>query len=253
MAEMQDIPGGMNQEVAEQVQAKEKVREILFVTKDTPQQQVLDSDAEGVRIIFEHELGVFHKLPPSIIDQLSHETRVAYHVSEALNAKHDPANDEMQQKLKVMEMRNNRSLFEKQVRSTVQSSVATKKLQAYVGHGFSPMWTRVDKLEERLAKGYQVVRGDDPDCYAGVTPTSKIDPTTGKKDGGIYEIRSRPGEPELILMRIPNDMRKKMLDDKQEATKRLAAGLDNTGKREIREAGGTPIEGRDELAWQDRK
>jgi hypothetical protein len=243
---MKVLEGGRAVDAAKMVQESEKQREILFVTVDTTMEQVLQSDAEGVRIIFEHEKGVFKVLDDETLKRLSHETKVAYSVSEALNAKHDPENDEMQQRIKIGEMRNRRSQFEREVHTTVQSSLATKKLQAYVGHGFSPFWARPDKIEQRLAQGYEIVANNE-DVYAGVSATSK------DVGAGHFEVRSKPAEPELVLMRVPNDVKAKIMDGKKELATRMQQGLETSGKREIIQAGGRPVDGRDDLPWQDRK
>jgi hypothetical protein len=237
---------------ATEVQKGDDVRKILFVSVDTPLETVIQCDEEGARVVFEHEKGRFLELKDEVLTALSHETRIAYSVSKALNEKDDPENNEFQQRIKVGELRDKRKQFESEIRTTIQSSLATKKLQAFVGNGFSPYWSRPDKVEERLAKGYEIVKPSTKDVYAGVQ-ASKSAMGDAKASDGHFEIRSKPGEPELVLMRIPNDEKKKLMAAKDEAAKRMAEGMTSVGRREIVAAGGRPVDGRDDLPWQDRK
>ena len=252
MATKEVVGGGMTREAAAAVQKASEAREILFVTRDTPFAEVLKCDGEGARVVFEHELEVFKRLEDDELAQLSHETRVGYSVSAALNAKDDPENNEFQQRIKVMAMRDQRSKFEREVHTTAQSSVATKKLQAFVGNGFSPHWARVDKIEQRLAQGYSFADARDENVYAGVT-ASKSATSEERGGNGHYEIRSRTGEPELVLMKVPNDVKADIMRAKDEAAKRLSDSLTSVGRREIVQQGGRPVDGRDDLPWVDRK
>ena len=252
MAKMATVAAEAAAVDAERVQESDKARDILFVSSDTPVEEVLRCDGEGARVVFEHEQGRFLELDDETIGKLGHETKIAYSVSKALHEKDDPENNAFQQRIKIGEMRDRRSAFEAEIRTTQQSSVATKKLQAFVGNGFSPYWSRPDKIEERLARGYEIVKPGDKSVYAGVTASKSA---VGEEKGanGHFEVRSKPGEPELVLMRVPNDTKKRIMAAKDEAAKRMAEGMTSVGRREIIQAGGRPVDGREDLPWQDRK
>jgi hypothetical protein len=239
----------MSVEAAKAVQEAAAQPEIVFVTYEMSDEDVLRYDGEGKRIVFEHEVGVFKRLSEETLGKLSHSTKVGYSVSHALNAKHDPENDEMQQRIKMVAMRNARSEFESRVRSTSQGMNATKKLQAYVGHGFEEKWSRPDKIEQRLAMGYEIVDARRDDVYAGVTATKSV----SDEKTSHFEVRSKPGEAELVLMRIPSELKKKVIADRHAATARQTEAMTSVGKREIVQQGGKPVDGRDDLNWTDRK
>ena len=248
MAKMEDIGPGKGETVTQKVQVVRDSDEILFVQSDTPMSLVLQCEAEGARIVFEHEKGLFKKLSADELIQLGHATRVAYSVSEALNARHDPDNDALQQRLKVVEMRDKRSEFESVVRNTPQGMNATRKLQAFVGSGFSAYWSRGDKVEQRLQQGYEIVDSRKEGVYAGVAATGNAD-----QKASHFETRTKPGEAELILMRVPNERKAEIMAEKAAAAKRMEATMSSVGKREIVAAGGRPVDGRDDLPWSDRR
>jgi len=248
MAGMEDVAEVEVAAASDEVQIKTNSDEILFVSADTPFDRVLECDAEGVRIVFEHEKDLFKPLSAEEVIMLSHDTRVSYSMSKALNARHDPDNDELQQRLKVVEMRDRRSEFEGVVRNTPQSMLATKKLQAFVGNGFSPFWARTDKIEQRLQQGYEIVDARKDGVFAGVAASGNAD-----QKGSHFETRIKPGEAELVLMRVPNERKAEIMAAKQEAAKRQDSAMTSVGKRDLAALGAKAIDGRDDLPWSDRR
>lgn len=217
---------------------KPRVRK--FVNASMTASEVLKCDAEDVELLFEHEKGQFLALSDSDIQKLHHDNRIRYNMSLELNRNHDPERDGHSQRLQVTAANERRKQFEQTVRTTVQSARATKKLQAFVGEGFEPIWSRTDKIEDRLAKGYEIVKPQD-DIYAGVSATD-----------GHYETRVKQGETELVLMRIRKEDKARLLAEKQAAAKRLDESADKSGASELRAMGATLVKEDQGGAWQDR-
>lgn len=224
----------------ETVKNAPKARVRRFVNAGMSPSEVLQCDAEDVELMFEHEQGKFLALSDSDIQKLHHDNRVRYNMSQELNRNHDPERDGQSTRLQVVAANERRKQFEQVVRTTSQSARATKKLQAFVGEGYEPIWSRTDKIEDRLAKGYEIVKPQG-DIYAGVSATD-----------GHYETRVKQGETELVLMRIRREDKAKIMAQKAEAAKRLDMVADTSGASELRAMGATLVKDDQGGAWQDR-
>jgi uncharacterized membrane protein len=232
--------------VAEKVKEVEIQGKKRFVSASDTLQSVLEWDQAGDELIFEHEKGHFFTLSEADIGKLHHLNRVRYHVSAELHEKHDPENDEVQQRLKVVEMNDRRNEFEQTVKSTNQGSRATKKLQAFVGAGYEPFWARTDKIEERLEKGYEIVKPG-PDIYAGVQATE-----AKEQSASHFETRVKPGETELVLMRIRKEKKAQLMQERADKNSRQEQAADQRGRSELRAMGATLVDDKAGANWQDR-
>jgi len=202
--------------------------------------KVIEWDKAGDELYFEHELGRFLALSESDVAKLGHDNRVRYSVSQHLHANENPDSDPVLRRVKVQESNERRKQFEQTVKSTSQSMRATKKLQAFVGEGYEPFWARTDKVEDRMARGYEIVKSGD-DVYAGVSATE-----------GHFETRVKQGEPELVLMRIRKDVKADLKKAQLEAATRLDRAGEQSGASELR-AMGAPLIREDQGGnWQDR-
>lgn len=227
-------------EVAKEVQKVVPVPGKTFVSVVDAVPKVLELDTQGVELFFEHEKGRFLRLADADIKRLHHDNQVRYSMSAALNEKHDPENDALQNKLKVTQANERRRQFESVVKSTSQSARATKKLQAFVGEGYEPRWSRPDKIEERLEKGYEIVEPTS-EVYAGVQATE-----------GHFETRVKPGETEMVLMRVRKDVQAKLKADLAEQARKLDVSADNFGRETLKGMGAKLVDQGQGGAWQDR-
>jgi hypothetical protein len=188
-----------------------------FVKTGESLAKIVDWDKAGDELYFEHELGRFLALSESDVAKLNHDNRVRYSVSQHLHANENPDSDPVLRRVKVVESNERRKQFEQTVKSTSQSMRATKKLQAFVGEGYEAFWARTDKVEDRMARGYEIVKTGD-DVYAGVSATE-----------GHYETRVKQGEPELVLMRIRKETKAELKKAQLEAATRLDRAGEQSG------------------------
>lgn len=237
---MAQIVEDVEKKVVEEVKVQPQVRAKHFVRVGESLANILKWDTAGEELIFEHEKGVFLMLSDSDRAKLSHDNKVRYSMSLQLNAKHDPENDAIQNRLKVIGSNERRKQFEATVKTTSQSARASKKLQAFVGEGYEERWSRPDKIEERLAMGYEIVKPDE-DVYAGVVKTE-----------GHYETRVQPGQTELVLMRVRKERKAEIMKEKDEAAQRLLQASDKSGASELRNMGAALIPEGSGSNWQDR-
>lgn len=202
--------------------------------------KVLEWDKAGEELYFEHEIGRFLALSESDVAKLSHDNRVRYSVSRHLHENENPDADPVLRRVKVGEANARRKQFEQIVKSTSQSMRATKKLQAFVGEGYDAFWARTDKVEDRMARGYEIVQKGE-DVYAGVSATE-----------GHFETRVKQGEPELVLMRISKERKAELAKAQQDAANRLDKASDQSGASELRSMGASLIRENQGGNWQDR-
>lgn len=219
-----------------------------YVSSGDSLEAVIKMDDEGIDLIFESDKGKFMRLTEADIKRLSPQNRRSYFVSKALNDKHDPENDELQRRIKITSANERRKLYERTVSTTSQNARATKKLQAFVGEGYEPYWCRPDKLEDKLEKGYEIVRPAD-DISTGI---SKLKAEGGSDDGNHFETRVRQGETETVLLRISSEKKKKLEAEQHAAADRLVSTSDRAGKSRIRELGGEDVSD-SRVNWQDRQ
>ena len=211
-----------------------------FVRVGEPLSKILEWDKAGDELFFEHEKGVFMSLSDGDIAKLSHDNKVRYGMSRQLNLNSDPENDAFHQRFKVVGANERRKQFEQTVKTTSQSSRATRKLKAFVGEGYDHMWTRPDKIEDRLEKGYQIVKPAD-DVYAGVSATD-----------GHFETRVKQGETELVLMRVSKERKAELAAEKAEKAHRLAVSSETSGASELRGMGAKLVREDQGGNWTDR-
>lgn len=237
MATMEDTK---DVEAVTQVKQGATVRTKHFVKVGESLAKVLQWNEAGDELIFEHEKGRFMALSDSDRQKLSHDNKVRYSMSVQLNAAHDPENDAIQNRLKVVGANERRKEFEATVKTTSQGMRATKKLQAFVGEGYEPFWTRQDKIEDRLERGYQIVKPD-TDVYAGVSATD-----------GHFETRVKPGETELVLMRISKEQKGKNDEIKRQVAERQDKASEKVGESQLRAMGATLVGNDQGSNWADR-
>lgn len=222
-------------------QRTEKAVMKRFVSVESPIEEVIRLNNEGAELYFESERGKFLQLTESQVRELSNDNRVRYGVSLQLHAKSDPENDRIQQRLKILGANSRRKEFEKTVKGTLPSALATKKLQTFVGDGFHSVWTRGDKIESRLELGYEFVKPGD-DVYVGVPATD-----------GHFETKVETGKTELTLMRIPLEKKAEIDRMKKEKADRLLQAGDEAGRSELRALGAKPVTTDDgSINWVDR-
>jgi hypothetical protein len=202
--------------------------------------KIVEWDKSGDELYFEHEIGRFLALSETDVAKLSHDNKVRYSVSRHLHENENPDSDPVLRRVKVMESNERRKKFEQIVKSTSQSMRATKKLQAFVGEGYDAFWARTDKVEDRMARGYEIVKTGD-DVYAGVGATD-----------GHYETRVKQGEPELVLMRISKERKKELKKAQADAANRLEQAGEKSGASELRAMGAPLIRENQGGNWQDR-
>lgn len=222
------------------VQEKAQGKQKHFVDRSVKKDQVLKWDNEGAELIFLHESDKFLELDMMDLNKLNRENKIRYSVSRELNLNERGFRDPELSRVKVVQANERRKQFEQIVKGTSQSARATKKLQAFVGEGFEPFWSRTDKLEDRLANGYEIVKPAD-DMYAGVSATE-----------GHYETRVKQGETELVLMRVSKERKAEIMAAKAEAAQRLDMAGEKSGASELRAMGASLISENQGGVWQDR-
>jgi hypothetical protein len=237
MASIQEANGAPVAPVVKETPTRRSSR---FIRVGEMLAKILEWDKAGDELFFEHEKGVFLALSDSDIAKLSHDNKVRYGMSRQLNQNHDPENDAFHQRFKVVGANERRKEFERTVKTTSQSARATKKLQAFVGEGYEPIWSRTDKIEDRLEKGYEVVKPAD-DIYAGVGATD-----------GHFETRVRQGETELVLMRVSKERKAELARVKADKAKRLDVTGETSGANELRGMGAKLVREEQGGNWQDR-
>jgi hypothetical protein len=202
--------------------------------------KVLEWDKAGEELYFEHDLEKFMALSESDVARLSRDNRVRYSVSKHLNANEHPEGDPVLRRIQVVGANARRKQFEEVVKGTSQSARATKKLQAFVGEGYNAYWSRTDKIEDRLARGYEIVKPGE-DIYAGVSATD-----------GHFETRVKQGETELVLMRVSKEKAEELKKAQQVAAQRFDKAGEQSGASELRAMGATLVGEQQGGNWQDR-
>lgn len=211
-----------------------------FVDTSVSLDEVLKWNEDGAELIFLHEQDKFLEIDQADLNKLNRDNKIRYSVSRELNLNESGFRDPVLSRIKVAEANERRKQFEQIVKGTSQSARATKKLQAFVGEGYEAYWSRTDKLEDRLASGYEVVKPTG-DMYAGVSATE-----------GHFETRVKQGETELVLMRVSKERKKELVAIKAEAAKRLDMAGEKSGASELRGMGATLVGDNQGGAWQDR-
>jgi phage antirepressor YoqD-like protein len=211
-----------------------------FVDTQVPLAQVLKWNEDGDELIFLHETDKFLEIDQMDLNKLNRENKIRYSVSRELNLNERGFRDPDLARVKVTQANERRKQFEQVVKGTSQSARATKKLQAFVGEGFEPFWARADKIEDRLASGYEIVKPA-ADTYAGVSATE-----------GHYETRVKQGETELVLMRVSKERKAELAAAKAEAARRLDMAGEKSGASELRGMGASLISENQGGVWQDR-
>lgn len=232
-------------EAVQEVSAEEK-KSVgrLYVDIDTPVEDVVRLDAEGVDLFFESDKGKFLALDETTLKGLSKLTRTRYEVSKALNEKHDPVMDGFSSKFSVIGARNRQSEVRKILRETPMTADALRMLTAYAGHGFIDRKARPDKMAHWMAKGYEVVK-----AKADGSPEDPNVLTEMKAVDGHFETQgTKPNETEFVLMRAPVDVAAKNRQALDELALRQTQAAEADAKRSGLSEG---VAKRADLAWQD--
>lgn len=232
-------------EAVQEVSAEEK-KPVgrLYVDIDTPVEDVIRLDAEGVDLFFESDKGKFLALDETTLKGLSKLTRTRYEVSKALNEKHDPAMDGFSARFSVTGSRNRQAEVQKTLRETPMTADAMRMLTAYAGHGFVERWARPDKMAHWLQKGYEVVKAD-----AKGNPVDGNVFTEAKAIDGHFETQgTTPNKTELVLMRAPVDVVAKNRQAQNELNQRQVQAAEADAHRNGLSEG---VAKRADLAWQD--
>lgn len=213
----------------------------VYVDSSHTREEVLAFDAAGAELVFVSDPGQMIHLDEADVRSLSAGNKLRYNVSADLAAHRDVDRDGFQQRLAIREMRDRRASFEKERLRTPQDMQATRKLQMYGPGRVKTRWVRPDRLEYWKEQGYDIVKADDAEFFAGAP---KIE--------NHYEVKTPAGATDLVMVAASQESAKALRDAKIAKANRQLGAIE-AGKHELARLGGEPfVEAPKGIAWEDR-
>lgn len=202
----------------------------VFVDTSWDASKVLQSDARGLELYFESVRGKFLPLSDETLAELSHDNKVRYQFAAEHHKRSNPEYDALAQQLLVSQARSRRAEVKQEMGTVPQYQLERRMLQAYVGEGYQERWVRADNIERAKMNGYDIVRADDVNCFAGAAPTENR-----------YETKQSNGHTEGVLMRISRDDFAKHEADKATRIARQKGAALSGAQGELTRLGGLPF------------
>lgn len=217
----------------------------LYIDNTWKVEDVLKYNAEGKELVFLHEKGKFLAMPDEAVRALDRDNKTRYHMARDLNIQHHPEADELHHRIQMSQQIRSRNLAEQELKRLPQSAQAARKLAAYVGEGYRQHWFRPDEIGTAIESGYEFVSPDMVQNGQAFTTVSSTD--------GHFEVKTTEGKTDLILMRVPEELGKKIDGRKAQAKDRQKQAIENSGKAILRNLGGNPDAAsgeRGDLNWE---
>jgi hypothetical protein len=199
--------GEGNPKTSKEVNSSRKVT----VDIDTPMEKVVELDESGAILEFAHEPKTFLRLPSDVTRKLSYENKQRYFVSKGM----------AEETLDLSHY--DRRMFKPEP----GRATATERLMVYnKDPRFEYAWKRPDELREFEMKGYVVDHDQGLDTFNG--------------DVGSSHTVGTQGNTELVLMKVPKEIREQQRVANRELDKRRRVGVEQDAKAFIDRQGGTP-------------
>jgi hypothetical protein len=213
-----------NTPVQEKIQSMKKET----ITVDKSVESVIQSDKEGVVLLFDSAPGKFLKLPDDVIRGLSERNKSSYFA--ALGA----FTFEEQQKGLEPTKGFNINPYKAEAGARLEVKYPDGWLKKW-----HPCWKRTDELQACQTQGYVFVRGNGED--AGVVSYA-FDESRGLHVVGIK------GHEELYLMKVPVDAYKAIMSVSEERSRLNNGELERKFMEEAETLGGKPVSSTKEIA-----